>query len=1424
MGAEKFKILYVDDKVTNLLFFKESFYRNYEVITCRSGKEGLEVFKKDIIDLVIADLRMPFMDGIEFFEKIFKINPGPPRILLTAYGDLDSVTQAINRGKIFHYVEKPWHYDLMNGVIENALKSYQIQKENRELTHQLKKKTLQLNKELINKKVLLEKIVKSENSIKKSNNYLQNIINTAGSVIIILSDNFRILEWNKESEKYFGYKKREVEGLDFFKYCVKQKKSHPLYENLLKTKNGKSLKQFNCTINHKSGLKHNFIWRISQIKSIERNLTNFVLIGQNIEEIIKVEEHLRISEEKFSTIFHASPDLILLTSLDGSRIIETNDKIYEIVGYKKKDIEENIIPSKILWKNENDRKEFVALLEKQGSVQNFEAEFRTKFGNVIVVLISSQLIELRKEKLILGIVHDISERKEAEEELRHNEEQFRTIYENSAVGYYRTTVDGKIILANPALVQMLGYNSFKEFVSINLNNEGFSPETPRSDFISALEEHDKVVDLESTWIRADGRYIYVSESARGIRDENGNLLYYDGIVIDITQRKIAEKKQQESEALFKAITEQTNEGIIIATKKGKYMLVNHAFCRMTGYCVAELRQKNISNMILPETSKNLVETIIKKGVGTKEIQVIRKDKSKFYAEVKANIITIGEVKLVLAFISDITTRFETEKALRRSSSRLREAQKIAHIGHYTINHNTNQLEWSDEVFNIFGQSSKDYKPTINSLLRQVHPDDSSKLQALMKKSVSSKQKVNLEHRIITPDNKVRWVRTVWRTTHDSSSKPKRTIGIIQDITDIKSAEIEIRRLNEDLEQKVKDRTREYQESEKKFRDLIHYVPDGILLINEHGKITLVNKQIEKLFGYKENEILNKSVEFLLPKVHRDIHKEYVNNYLEKSENLESGSDMDLIAMHKNNHEFPVDIRFGVVTISGERNVIAIIRDITEKKRSEVELKQAKIEAEAANKAKSIFLANMSHEIRTPLNAVLGIADILYQQINDSVHKNYLETIKSSGNSLLALINDILDLSKIEAGKININYNYFNLRSAIKEVESIFAFKAQEKQLEFKFEISDNIPPFINLDEFRFKQILINLLSNAIKFTSHGFVKLIIKSTNFVKLSSKNLMIQIKDSGIGIKPEFISEIFDSFSQQEDQITRKYGGSGLGLAITKRLIELMNGTLLVESQPDIGSTFTIVFNSILWLDKVEQKSPPIKKEIRKENFQASKVLIVDDIKENRDYLIGAFSNTKISVGIAEDGIHALQTINDFKPDLIITDIYMPKMDGFELCEALRNSESFKEMPIIGISASVIQIPQKKLKSAALDAFITKPFTLKQLYKVLSKYLPYEEQRKSSVKTKNKPIQNWDEASLILKSSISDEWQDLVEKQPIKEVEAFSYSVGSVAKKYKIDELAEYSKSLQESINSFNIDNMLQLLRNYPKLINELDRRNM
>jgi PAS domain S-box-containing protein len=521
-------------------------------------------------------------------------------------------------------------------------------------------------------------------------------------------------------------------------------------------------------------------------------------------------------------------------------------------------------------------------------------------------------------------------------------------------------------------------------------------------------------------------------------------------------------------------------------------------------------------------------------------------------------------------------------------------------------------------------------------------------------------------------------------------------------------------LNEQLKQDIAKR-KKVEEKLRKFSRVVEQSGNTIVITDLNGTIEFVNPAFCIKTGYSYSEAIGKNPRILQSGFQS---QEF---YKELWITISSGKvwQGEILNKRKNG-----ELYWEFATISpikdeagNNTHYLAIKEDITERKQALEELQIAKEMAESANKAKSTFLASMSHELRTPLNGILGYAQILNRDKNLTKHqKDGIEIIQRSGEHLLTLINDILDISKIEANKLELRACDFRLSSFLKEIAKLFRIRIEDKGIEFITEI--NLPLIIHADEKRLRQILLNLLSNAVKFTQQGQIKLKVSQINEL------IRFEVEDSGIGILPKNLETIFLPFQQVGENNLQQAEGTGLGLAISKKMVEMMTGQLRVESTHGKSSRFwfeiPLVLSNQTLPDKKPQKREIIGFKSQKSDF---KILIVDDKWENRIILNNLLISLDFNVLEANNGKEALTKAYQFSPDVIIMDIKMPIMDGIECTQHLRQDAKFDKTIIIALSANVFDNQQAETLKAGCNAFVSKPLNTDKLLQLLAEHCSLE-----------------------------------------------------------------------------------------------------
>ncbi|HEY6558843.1 MAG TPA: PAS domain S-box protein [Polyangiaceae bacterium] len=671
----------------------------------------------------------------------------------------------------------------------------------------------------------------------------------------------------------------------------------------------------------------------------------------------------------------------------------------------------------------------------------------------------------------------------------------------------------------------------------------------------------------------------------------------------------------------------------------------------------------------------------------------------------------GEVQGFYVIVYDVTAQTQARAELQQAKDRIAIAADGAGIGIWEWDVIADVLTWDEWMYRLYGQPTTNREQPYALWSTNLHPDDRERTERELHSAVAGGPPFDTEFRIFRADGEVRHLKATARVIRDESGKPLRMTGVNFDITERKRAELKLIETSSLLGSVL--------ESSSEV---------AIIAVDPQMVVKVFNPGAERLLGYSADEVLNRST----PDLFHDLDEvaaraaelsvlaaEPVSGGAAFIHPLALGEPRDWTYVRKDSRRVAVSL---VVTAMYGKDgeifgYLGVAHDVTRQKQYESTLRDAILAAEQASRVKSEFLANMSHEIRTPMNAVVGLSHVLGQSALDSEQAAFVAKIHVASRSLLAIINDVLDVSKIEAGELAIENAPFRLTTVLAEVCDLVSVQAHAKQICFSADLPAGLPEAVAGDVTRLSQILNNLLSNAIKFTARGSVTLRVRESARSN-ATVELRFEVEDTGIGIPPGVQGRLFSPFAQADASITRRFGGTGLGLSIVKRLANLMGGTVGLSSQPDIGSTFWVTIPL-----QLAEHAPPL--EAQAERAAANglfgvRVLVADDSELNRFVAKHVLQQEGATVTLVNNGQDAVDYLREHAADcdVVLMDAHMPVMDGYGACEIVRGELGLATLPLIALTADARPSERQRALAVGMNEFLAKPFEPRDLVACIQK----------------------------------------------------------------------------------------------------------
>ncbi|MBN1951532.1 MAG: PAS domain S-box protein [Bacteroidales bacterium] len=1097
-----------------------------------------------------------------------------------------------------------------------------------------------------------------------------------------------------------------------------------------------------------------------------------------------------------------SPGTVVVTEPDGT-IVYANKAFTRITGYAAEEVlgkNPRIFKSdyhddayyKKLWLTISAGREW------QGTFYNRKKDNTFYWEEATIVPVFHQ----GKISHFVCTKEDITTRKLAVEALTASEEQFRILAQHSPVVILKINDSGTIIYMNKEIKGLFPDKMIGKPVYSFIDDRYHSIACEN---VALCFKGQIITSFEITLNHpAQGILYFDVVIAPIIRNRNVD----EAIVIlqDITEVVFSREVIRESEKKYRLLAENVADIIWVVDRNLRFTFISPSVREIAGYEPEEIMKMNIRKYLpdlpfaylraLNRLRKDLDTEFIKVADQKWESQLIRKDGEIIWLESQIKPVSTLENKFngLIGVSRDVTTRKISEVALKESEEKFRSFFEDTNAIILLIDPENWKIEDANNAALTFYGCTKEEIRKMN-FYKMAVGDEAEKSLWFEEIRKGKKALINMQQKL--KRGQVKDI-SVYPTLIDIGDQVL-LFTIIQDIT---------RRMRA---------IRALKDSESKKLALLKIIPDLIFVVDRKGIITDIYTDKPSRLILPPSEMLGKKLITVIPE---NVIKDF-KLQLEKAFTTREIITFDY-SYKKDREILFEEVR---IIMSGHDELLIIIRDITELKSNEMELKRAWEEAEKANSAKSAFLANMSHEIRTPINAVIGFTELLGKELQSSHLMEYLNSIKSSSKTLLSLIDDVLDLSKIEAGELSLKPELVNPSTLFSEIRDVFWLKMRQKKLKLEMDIMDDVPQALFIDELRFRQILINLVGNAYKFTEKGAIvvkleideKILVDGNAYV-----DLILRVSDTGIGIASESQKMIFEAFKQQDEQDSRKYGGTGLGLAITRRIVELMEGEIQLESELGKGSTFTI------WLPKIragERKaSEPLRPDDdRRVLFENAKILIADDLLINRELLKGIVKGTSIRFIEAADGVETLECMRREHPDILLLDLNMPKMNGFEVAEKARQDNTIKDIPIIAISAT--RIAEKERERAKLfNVFIPKPFDVYDLINELKKYLRYREivSVKEVTAENGAGVQFLDGLSMpqlkIMKKKIEElqyTEKQIMDSSSFNEIGDYANDVLTFANNYDISILRDTARQILTASKNFDIEEINHSITEFPAI---------
>ncbi|MFP5222783.1 MAG: PAS domain S-box protein [Acidobacteriota bacterium] len=894
----------------------------------------------------------------------------------------------------------------------------------------------------------------------------------------------------------------------------------------------------------------------------------------------------------------------------------------------------------------------------------------------------------------------VREREDAIEALRQSRAMLSSVIESLPFDFWAMSREGRYILLNSNAKNNWGDATGKRPADLPASRETIGEWEENNRRAQAGE----IVRKEMTFeLRGEPRTF--DSIIAPIRD-GGRILGSLSMNVDITERKLMEETLRTSEERWRMYVATANEGVFIMDAQTRITYANPRLADMLGGSVEQIVGAFVEQFGFPEDIESIRQKVENRRRGVHERyerRLRRFDGTGIWTLLSALPLhsESGEFQGSFSMFIDISERKRMEETLRRSEADLAKAQAITHLGSWSWDLESNAVRWSDETYRIFGVERESFPLALDPIAAMVHPDDRAMHQNWLAGVVAGEKPEPFECRIMRPGGEVRILRVYGADVdRDSHTGSLRAFGAVLDITERKQAEEALER------------------SEAFLHEIGRFTRVGGW---EHDLVTRQGRWTRELYDILEHEGDTPPG----PGEHLDYYppadRAVLQDALERA--VAHGEPFDLELQGFTLKRRPIWVR--VIGRAVHENGVCVrlygsLQDISDRKQAEENLRAAHHAAQAANRAKSEFLANMSHEIRTPLSAILGLTELSRRVADPENTAAHLAMIAESARSLLGIVGDVLDLSRVEAGMLELERRPFDLRQVMQEALTPYRVMYREKNLTLEMELPPDVPVRLLGDPLRLGQVLGNLVGNAAKFTEQGGIVLGVQAGAGRSGEAVELHFRVTDTGIGIDPQMREVIFDSFRQADSTFSKAYQGVGLGLAICRELTALMGGRVWVDSSPGLGSTFHFTARFEPAGDCCPDEDVPGVLECG--THRSLSVLVAEDNPVNRH----VFESFLVSLGhrarVAADGLEALDLLRSDSFDLVLMDVQMPKLDGLEVVVRMRSGEcgeAAARLPVIALTAYAMAGDRERFLKAGMSEYLSKPVTLDALQAAVARY---------------------------------------------------------------------------------------------------------